>query len=110
MPTYSVFPTQTVAVTTATTVFTVDCFKSSKTWVQLDNLSATETVAGTIQLRIDPSLSFASSSFPDFAAILPLTSAVAIIDTDQLEQMRMIATATGAGASVQITVKDVPKR
>lgn len=110
MPNYSVFPPQTVAVTTATTVFTVDCFKSSKTWVQVDNLSATETVAGTIQLRLDDTLPWASSSFPDFAAILPLASAVAVIDSDMLNQMRMIATSTGAGANVNITVKDVPKR
>ncbi len=103
-------PTTLVAVTTATEVFSIDCFNAKKCWVQVDNLSATETVSGTLQLRLNAALPWASSSFPDFAAVAPLASAVAVVDTDQLNKFRMIATSTGAGANVNITVKDVPRR
>ena len=95
----------TMAVAPTTTVlmsWTKDQLRGAKrVTAYVYNQDATQTLTGTVQRRMYNGTAWASSSLPDFSSVSPLTAVVADLDVEGSDEVRLVATASGAGLNAQ---------
>lgn len=61
------------------------------------NSNASQTLVGVVQRRIVNSSVWADSALPDFSSVAPLTAVMADLDVEGSDEVRIVATASGAG-------------
>lgn len=96
MPTVAVAPTETV-------VATLDVSAKRRVQLQIVNLDATQTFAGTLYTRTLYESEWAPSTFPDFAGVGPLASVAPVLDIEAVAAVELRGTMSGAGGSVRVS-------
>ena len=99
-------PTTVLVAPTTTTVAYFDTRFDEILTVQVENLDATQTFAGTIQRRLDAGNGWAVSDASDyFATVGPLGAVVADLDARGTSELRLVGTMSGAGGNVRVTAR-----
>lgn len=106
---------------TLTTVVSVDARNVALLTIQVQNLDALQTASGYIHAKVSGSMGAATSTFPDFASVLPAGSVdgdgnptdcvSADIDCAGLAEVTLVMRMSGAGGDVKYAMRKAgPKR